>query len=283
MILVTGATSTVGNAILHGLLERGLSVRAAVTDPAQSRTCIPAGSSVKRFDFNDPKTFEAALEGVERVFLMRPMGVDPRAVQHFLMSMTAHNIEQVVFLSSLGAQHNTNLPQRKIELTIEKLVLPYVFLRTNFFLQNLSTLHRQDILERHDLFIPAGHSRTSFIDSRDVVAVALQIMSIVHMKDSSLELTGHQALSYSEIATLLSEVLGHTISYSNPLTLKFGFTMQRRGIPIEVINGMILRFNFSRFGHAARVSPDVHHILGREPHSAQEFFEDFKHLFMSYG
>jgi uncharacterized protein YbjT (DUF2867 family) len=282
MILVTGATSTVGNAVLHGLLERGLAVRAAVTDPAQSRTSIPAGSSVKRFDFNDPKTFAPALEGVERVFLMRPVRVDPRAVQQFLLAMTAQNIEQVVFLSSLGAQHNPNLPQRKIELTIEKLVLPYVFLRTNFFLQNLFNTHRHDIVEHRDLFIPAGHSRTSFIDERDVVAVTLQIMSLVHIKDNSLELTGHQSLSYSEIAHILSEVLGYPIRYSNPIPLKFGFTMQRRGIPIETINGMILRFNFSRFGHAAKVGPDVKQILGREPHSAREFFEDFKHLFMPY-
>jgi uncharacterized protein YbjT (DUF2867 family) len=64
---------------------------------------------------------------------------DPKAFQPFLEVMKFINVEQVVFLFLLAAQNNPAAPHRKLELTIEKLELPHVFLRLSFFLQNLST------------------------------------------------------------------------------------------------------------------------------------------------
>lgn len=77
MILVTGATGNVGGDVLRGLFERGLfelgvPVRAAVTDVARARTSLPTNADLIRFDFTDSSTFGPALEGVRRVFLMRP-------------------------------------------------------------------------------------------------------------------------------------------------------------------------------------------------------------------
>ncbi len=284
MILVTGATGNVGSEILRGLLERDLATRAATSDPAHARATLPAGSSVKRFDFNDPKTFDAALEGIHRVFLMRPPAMgDARAFQPFLEALKTANLEQVVFLSLLGAQTNPIVPHRKIELSLEKLEIPHIFLRPSLFLQNLSGIHRPDILERNNLFIPAGTGRTSFIDARDVAAVAVYILSVPHITSGGVDLTGAAALSYLEVAEIFSEVLGRKIHYSNPMPPKFGLEMQRRGIKPELINAMILIYNVNRFGWAARVTGDVQRILGREPLSVREFVEDFKHLFSSYG
>jgi uncharacterized protein YbjT (DUF2867 family) len=285
MILVTGATGNVGGDVLRGLLEIGPSatgqpVRAAVTDPTRARRTLPEHAELIRFDFTDPSTFGPALEGVTRVFLMRPpiMG-DPKAFQPFLEAMKFCNIEQVVFLSLLGAQGNPVVPHRKLELAIEKLELPHVFLRPSFFLQNLSTTHLQDILERNDLFVPAGNGRTSFIDARDIAAVAVRALSVPHIVNGGVDLTGAEALSYSEVAAIFSEVLGRRITYSDPAPPKFGLEMRWRGMKKEFVNVMILIYNTNRFGLAARVTHDVERILGRKPLTVQDFVEDFKHLF----
>jgi uncharacterized protein YbjT (DUF2867 family) len=280
MILVTGATGNVGGNVLCGLLELGLPVRAAVTDPTRARETLPVNADIVRFDFTDPSTFGPALEGVRRVFLMRPpiMG-DPKAFQPFLEALKFINVEQVVFLSLLGAQNNPVVPHRKLELAIEKLELPHVFLRPSFFLQNLSTTHLQDILERNDLFVPAGNGRTSFIDARDIAAVAVRALSVPHIVNGGIDLTGANALTYSEVAAVFSEVLGRHITYSDPAPPKFGLEMQKRGMKPEFVNVMILIYNTNRFGLAARVMHDVERILGREPLTVQDFVQDFRHLF----
>ena len=280
MILVTGATGNVGGEVLRGLLELGLPVRAAVTDPTRARETLPTNADIMRFDFTDSSTFGLALEGVTRVFLMRPpvMG-DPKVFQPFLEALKFINVEQVVFLSLLGAQGNPVVPHRKLELAIEKLELPHVFLRPSFFLQNLSTTHLQDILERNDLFVPAGNGRTSFIDARDIAAVAVRALSVPHIVNGGIDLTGAEALTYSEVAAVFSEVLGRRITYSNPAPPKFGLEMQKRGMKPEFVNVMILIYNTNRFGLAARVTHDVERILGREPLTVQDFVHDFRHLF----
>ena len=280
MILVTGATGNVGGEVLRGLLELGLPVRAAVTDPTRARETLPTNADIVRFDFTDSSTFGLALEGVTRVFLMRPpvMG-DPKVFQSFLEALKSRNVEQVVFLSLLGAQGNPVVPHRKLELAIEKLELPHVFLRPSFFLQNLSTTHLQDILERNDLFVPAGNGRTSFIDARDIAAVAVRALSVPHIVNGGIDLTGAEALTYSEVAAVFSEVLGRRITYSNPAPPKFGLEMQKRGMKPEFVNVMILIYNTNRFGLAARVTNDVERILGRKPLTVGDFVQDFRHLF----
>jgi uncharacterized protein YbjT (DUF2867 family) len=280
VILVTGATGNVGGDVLRGLLELGLPVRAAVTDPSKAVLLLPKDSNLVRFDFTDPSSFGPALKGVDRVFLMRPpiMG-DPKAFQPFLEALKFLKVEQVVFLSLLGAQANPIVPHRKLELAIEKLELPHVFLRPSFFLQNLSTTHLQDILERNDLFVPAGNGRTSFIDARDIAAVAVRALSVPHIVNGGIDLTGSEALTYSEVAAIFSKVLERRITYSDPAPPKFGLEMQQRGMKPAFVNIMILIYNTNRFGLAARVTNDVERILGRRPLTVGAFVHDFRELF----
>jgi uncharacterized protein YbjT (DUF2867 family) len=280
MILVTGATGNVGSDVLRGLLELGVPVRAAVTDVARARTILPENADLVRFDFTDPSSFGPALEGVNRVFLMRPpvMG-DPKVFQPFLEAIRACKIEQVVFLSLLGAQGNPVVPHRKLELVIERLGIPHVFLRPSFFLQNLSTTHLQDILERNDLFVPAGNGRTSFIDARDIAAVAVRALSLPHVVNGGIDLTGPEALTYSEVAEIFSHVLGRTITYSDPAALRFAREMRSRGMKSAFVNIMILIYTTNRLGLAARVTKDVERILGRKPLTVKDFVRDFKDLF----
>ena len=280
MILVTGATGNVGSDVLRGLLELSLPARAAVTNPERAAKALPTGSELTRFDFSDPSTFAAALEDVNRVFLMRPPAMgDPKAFKPFLEAIKLRGIEQVVFLSLLGAQSNPVVPHRKIELEIERLKIPHVFLRPSFFLQNLSTTHLQDILERDDIFVPAGRGKTSFIDARDIAAVAVQALNLPHVVNGGIDLTGATALSYAQVAAIFSEVLGRKIMYSDPTLPKFWLEMRRRGFKPEFVIVMILIYGTNRLGLAARVTGDVKRILGREAIGVQKFVQDFKQVF----
>lgn len=99
-VLVTGATGTVGRHVTDLLRRRGVAVRRAVRDPAgdgDAETC--------RFDFADPSSWPAALEGVDRVFLMRPPAISDVAgvIGPFVSELARRDVRQTVVLSVMGS------------------------------------------------------------------------------------------------------------------------------------------------------------------------------------
>jgi len=80
-------------------------------------------------------------------------------------------------------------------------------------MQNLSTTHRDDIRQRNQLLLPAGHARTSFVDAENVGDVAVQLLLTPPAAAASYELTDCAALTYNEVAAQLSAVLRWPIRY----------------------------------------------------------------------
>jgi uncharacterized protein YbjT (DUF2867 family) len=279
-ILVTGATGNVGREVVKGLVAAGASVRAAATNPERAKSVLPSGAAVVRFDFTDSSSFHDALEGVERVFLVRPPQMsNAKAFKPFLETARASGVEQIVFLSLLGAEKTRVVPHRGIEDAILGLGLPHVFLRPSFFMQNLSGEHRDDIRSRDRIAVPAGNGKTSFIDARDIAAVGVHsLMSgetgVAH------DLTGSEALTYAQVADLFTEVLGRPIRYTHPNILQFALSERSHGVPWGFIAVMVGIYGVAYFGGAGRVTDDVHRILGRDPITVQQFIQDYRQVWI---
>lgn len=165
--------------------------------------------------FLDPTSYEKALEGVHSVFLMRPPSLSKpkRDMLPFLKAAKAAGIKKIVFISLLGVEKNPFPPHGKIEKMIKDLKINYVFLRPSFFMQNLNTNHLEEIKDRDELFIPAGQSKTSFVDTRDIASAAAITLLEDKYQNLALDLTGKEAIDYDEIAEILSEVLERNIQY----------------------------------------------------------------------
>ena len=140
-------------------------------------------------------------------------------------------------------------------------------------MQKLSTTHRDDIRLRHQLLLPAGHARTSFVDAEDVGAVAAQLLLAPPAESTGYKLTGRQALTYDEVAAQLSAVLGRPIRYRPAGIFEFRAYERYKGTPPALINVMTGIYLAARFGLAAHVSPVLAELLGREPGSLRAFLE----------
>ena len=92
------------------------------------------------------------------------------------------------------------------------------------------SLHGIDIVERNELFVPAGNGRTSFIDARDAADVAAQALTApdVH-RDTVYHLTGSAALTMTEVADALTTVLGFAVTYTHPGLMRFATRLRGRG------------------------------------------------------
>lgn len=277
--LVTGATGNIGKYVVNELINLNKEVRAAVHNLERASETFKASNvSLIKFDFLDSSTYENALDGVEGIFLMRPPSLanPERDMLPFLQVAKKKGVKKIVFISLLGVEKNPVVPHRKIEKMLRELGVPYCFLRPSFFMQNLNTNHREEIKQRNELFIPAGKSKTSFIDTRDIGRVAAITLINEKYNYKAFTLTGNVAINYYEVADIMTEVLGRKILYKNPGLLRFRKERINRGTPKAFATVMMFLYLMTKLGTAKEITHDLEKLLGREPISFKQYVIDHK-------
>lgn len=276
LILVIGATGNVGSEVVKSLHALGFNARATALNEKDAEKLPQEAGEVAFFEFGKPETFAKAFDGVKRMFLMRPPAISDieTYIKPVIDYAAANGVEQMAFLSLVGVEDRTYVPHYKVEQFMKASGVPYTFLRAGFFMQNLSTTHRIDIVEHDDIFVPVGKARTAFVDAQDLGAVAAHVLTTPGHDNQAYDLTGKEALTYDEVATIFSEVLGRKITYSNPSVFKFAWRMKQRGNPwgyVLVTSGLYFA---TRRGSAEEVSDGVQKLLGRDPITMRKFVED---------
>ena len=284
-LLLTGATGHVGGAALRALLRQppGSGPRPALAvalrDPARDLPLLalaPAAAvEAVPFDFTQPATIAPALRGVTGLLLVRPPAISDvrRYLLPVVLAAVAAGVEHIVFLSLQGAQYNPFVPHHKVEGYLQEAGVRHSLLRPSFFMQNLTTTHRDDIRLHNQLLLPAGHARTSFVDADDVGAVAAHLLLAPPAASAGYELTGRQALTYDEVAAALSAVLGRPIRYRAVGIFEFRAYEKAKGTPPTLVNVMTGIYLAARLGLAAHVSAVLAGLLGREPTTLRAFLE----------
>ena len=285
-ILVIGGSGNIGSPLVDTLAHNPdveLTVGVHNLDKARKHFSHEDHVQLAAFDFLDPATFPDAFAGVEKVFFIRPpqLAKPKQDMVPFLNYAKQQHIQHIVFVSLLGVEKNPMTPHHQIEAMIEKLQLPYTFIRPSFFMQNLSSTHLYDIQVNHDLFIPAGRAKTSFIDTRDIADVAAACLTSSRYLNQKLDITGAEALTYDQIATMMTQILGTPITYSRPSLLKFRRTMIKRGTPKEFVNVMVMLYLITQLGNAKTVNSTIESVLHRQPRSMADFITDYRAEFIS--
>ncbi len=271
-VLVSGSTGNVGVEVVTQLVKRGADVHSAAF-PGRGKQVVE-GSTPVPLDFEDPATFAGALEGVDRVFLLRPPQVsDPKAMHPFIDAMCDARIEQVVFLSVQGAGSNPFVPHHGIEQYLKKSGLSWTFLRPSFFIQNLSTTHRADICEHDEVYVPAGRGRTNFIDVADIGEAAAVVLTTTGHDRKAYELTGSEALTYEQVAEALSKACDRPITYPRPSAKQFKARMKLAGHDDEFVSVMGSIYAIAKFGRAAGTTDELQKLIGRPPTTLAQWAE----------
>jgi len=278
LILVIGALGNVGTETVHQLQLRGCPIRATDLDPEKVKARFGAAVEAVRFDFTDPKTYEATFKGVEKMFLLRPPHISnvKRDMFPAIAAAKRAGVKQVVFLSLIGIENAKFVPHYKVEQYLKEVQLQTTFLRCSFFMQNLSTTHRKEIREHSEIFVPVGNARTSFIDVRDIGAVAAVVLAENGHTGKNYDLTGSEALDYWQAAKILSATLGREIIYRNPNPLHFFLETLRRGTPFTFALVMLGLYTSTRFGMAVPVTAEVEKLIGRKPITFEQYTRDYK-------
>jgi uncharacterized protein YbjT (DUF2867 family) len=271
-VLVTAASGKVGREVLAQLPARHVDARAA-----SRRSAVP-------LDWSDPSTWPAVLEGVDRVFLIVPGGDDGHrsvtglgaAVVEFLDLAEHRGVERVVLMTALGMEHApAEVEQRGVELHLQSSGLEWAILRPNWFFQNLTDGPLCALADAHDgvLRLPTGDAAVSFIDTRDIAAVAVEALLDDH-NGREYSLTGPQGLTFAAVANACRDSVIPVEAYQPVSEEEFRRAALELGWHPDYVHTLSGLFATIATGHAAPVLPDTAKVLGRAPRSLPEFVKE---------
>ena len=150
---------------------------------------------------------------------------------------------------------------------------------TGVFTQNFGGAYREDIYENNRIYLPAGSARVTFIDARDIATFAVAALTNPgEFCGKAYKLTGPEALSFSEVAVILTNILGREIIYQPASILGYLWHLLARGMPItQAIVQTILHVGL-RFGQAEIADDSLERLLRRKPYSVKDYARDHKEL-----
>jgi uncharacterized protein YbjT (DUF2867 family) len=268
-ILVTGATGHTGTIVGRRLAAAGVTVRAASRNPKLVGV---------QFDWTDPGTHAAALSGVERMYLVAPIGVaDPApVVRPFLERGVAGDLRRVVLLSSsatepgdhgLGALHRL----------VTDVVPEWAVLRPSWFMENFIGDHPVAAgLRAGEVTTAAGDGRIGFVDVADVAAVAAHLLLQDDPPDDDYVITGPEALSYADVCTLVTELSGRPTRHVSVSVAERASEIAATGVPSDFAAILAEMDEAIGSGSEDRVTDTVPRVTGRAARSVADFLDSHR-------
>ncbi|MFD7368772.1 NAD(P)H-binding protein [Nocardiopsis alba] len=267
-ILVTGASGMTGRRVASRLTEAGRSVRTATRSGG-------GGDDHVRFDWDDPATHGAALEGTGALYLVcPPTAVDPApAVLPFLDLAREHGVSRAVMLSAQGIT-DSNEGMGAVQVRVREVFPEWAVLQPAWFMQNFTEgVFAPGIRASGQVLAPTGTGRVGFIDAEDIAACAVRALVDERAPQRTLELSGPESLSFGDVAELLSKATGTAVRHTDPEPALVKEHLVGQGIPADYADVLLFLYSGIAQGWDDVLHGTVEEVLGRPPASFSDFLE----------
>lgn len=286
-ILVTGATSTVGREVVKQLaMLDEIRVRAGVHSLIKGENLrrLP-GVEVVEMEFTNPESLHAAFTHASRVFLITPLADGQVEMAKRLVDEAKRvGVKHIVKLSTLGAGAEPGIQlgrwHREIERYIEQSGIPYTFLRPSTYMQNFEIFNATSIKQEGKIYMPAGEGKVSYIDARDIAAVAVEVLTGSGHEGQIYDLTGPEAISVADVAETISYVTGKPVDFVDVPEDAARQAMQQQDLPDWMTNCMLELYHVHKAGFSDGVTGRVEELTKRKPHTFRQFVKDYKNCFL---
>jgi uncharacterized protein YbjT (DUF2867 family) len=276
MILLTGASGTVGSPTATALQAAGVPFRVGTRHPAKVQRL---GAPVVDFDWDRPESYAAAFRGAESVFLLTP--VAERHAEYGTVAAEAlkqAGVRRVVRVSAIDADAEPGFllgrQHRVVERALESSGCAWTFLRPNSFAQNFVNHYGVDPHKNGPVYLPHGTGGASWVDARDVGEVAARVLTEGGHEGKAYTLTGPAAVSTADALAALGEALGRHYDYVDVPEAAAREAMRTHGAPVWMVEALGELNSLIRNGHHNSVSPAVEAVLGRPPRSFRQYADD---------
>ncbi len=286
MILVTGATGSIGRPLVDLLVREGARVRAVTRNPEAA--ALPASVEVIEGDPSRPDTIASSLEGVTGLFL------HPRAVGMAAGALLAlareRGVKRVVVLSAMNVDDDlADQPSRyqgdrnkEVEDAVTRSGLEWVSLRASSFADNSIRAWAAQIRAGDVVRYPYAAFQESPIHERDLAEVAVRALLTDELVGRRLELTGPQSLTHQEMVAIIGDVIGRPLRYQEITPEAARQAMAASGIPEPFVEALMARYARD-VGRPAPLTGEVEKILGRPARTFAQWVTDHADAFRASG
>lgn len=282
MLLITGATGSIGRALVARLGRQDAAFRTASRNSGHGQ----AIANHVTMDFAEPGSVAAALRDVDVVFLNSSQHPDMAALQGAVVDAARQaGVRHIVKVSGGSAFTGPDSPSwvgrahAEIEARITSSDMGWTFLRPRYFMQNL--LNLTGPISEGKLPVPLTDQRLAPVDVRDIADSAATILTSPGDHNARVyDLSGPESLTFGDLAKRLSDLLGTSITHISPPLQAVVTALADAGAPEwqqrHITEAMTI---FATDGSVADVSPDVERITGRPAITLDRFVTDHKAAF----
>jgi uncharacterized protein YbjT (DUF2867 family) len=275
-ILITGASGTIGSALVKELQSTG-AVFEVMTSKPEAKV---HGQAARQASFEDVAELTQAFNGIDTLFVLLPLV--PNKVQlarNVAAAAQAAGVKHIVRSSGAGADANATFSLPKLQGTIDQIMadtgIPGTFLRNAGFMQNYVTFY-PGLVKSGMVYAASADAAQSLVDVRDIAAVAaLILLAPADHAGKAYTLTGGEALTDTQRVTILSQAVGHTVGFTAISVDQAAHAMRSDwGMPEVMVDWMSSLNQIVSAGYAAGISSDVQNLLGRAPITFKQFALD---------
>lgn len=252
LTLVVGGTGKTGRRVAEKLEAKGVPVR------------IGSRGSSPTFDWENPSTWPAALDGVDAVYLTYyPDLAVPGAVETtsaFAELAAAAGIERLVLLSGRGEKEC-----QLAEDTVWEILPSATVVRASWFNQNFNEGYLIDSVLAGEVVLPVGDVPEPFVDADDIADVAVAALTEGGHAGQLYEVTGPRMLTFAEAVAEIARATGRDIGFVPVSIEEYTAILTEYEVPADVVWLLTYLFTEVLDGRNAYVTDGVHKALGREP------------------
>ena len=228
MIVVTTPTGKIGSQVIPHLLAAKESVRVVVRDASRLAPEVRENVDVVTGSLDDTATMERALKGAESVFLVVPPSFsDNNDAEYYLRftrpalnAIKSQGVKRVVDVSVLG--RGTELAKKAGPITaslakdeaIEQSGVDYRALWCPALMENM--LNNVQSIKHQGMFFSPSHPdvKTPQVATKDIGAMGAKfLLDRTWTGQGGSAVLGPEDLSFNDMATIMSDVLGKTIRF----------------------------------------------------------------------
>lgn len=275
LILVLGATGTIGGAVVAQLTDAGQRVRIGARDLAKANRLF-GGRDIVRADLDEPATLAEAFAGVDKAFIVSngpgiPLEANAYAaakivgVKH-IVRVSAQQVEFPEVASLMLGQLHLDAERQLRESGVA-----WTLLRPSTFSSNMLVPFLVDL--REGAFLPAGNGKEAPVDPRDIAGVGVRALTSPGHEGKTYVLTGPELLSYAEMMAKLSAVVGRPLRHIDLPEADARARFGAMGVPALLVDAILANYQAVRAGRAA-VTTTIPALLGRPARTFDHWLED---------
>lgn len=273
-LAVTGSTGWLGGLVARELADRGVPQRLLVRDVGRAPD-LPGAWPVQAA-YADRVAAESALAGVETLFMVSAAENADRLAEHyaFIEAAAAAGVRHVVYVSFFGAAPDATFTLARDHAATEQRLrdsgMAWTFLRDNLYLEFVDQMMGEDGVIRG----PAGDGQAAVVAHEDIARVATAVLiGPESHAGQTYSLTGPEALTFAEMAAVVSEVTGREVTFHDE-TLEEAYASRAvYGAPDWQVDAWVSTYTAVAKGELDGVTDDVERLTGRPPLSLRAYLE----------